>query len=557
MALWDLLFLSLVILPIATGGIWLQSGHVHVEYTEPGVVAMVLVLWLGFYGDAEESRIVRTGFKLWTSWTDGLTLRPNSTLRNAWIFVSALWFTTSLLRHRALGSGLADLGIFTNAIFNVNTQGFPFSSLKNGASLLSDHQDFLIYPLGWIFPVWPSPVFLLLLQSLILPLGGIALYLLGRQRLGSEHPAVPWLPFLFWMAGPIRAAARFDFHPEIVMLPLFLFAAFYLQEFSFGRRLLGLLLFMLALAAKESAGPVACGLGLAWLLGAGPEDTKDFTRPMGAVAIILGGIAFMFDSSIVPSLFGVTYAYSDLYAPLPASATGMLLAPFKQHRVFFGRLFSGSRLRFLFGTLLPEAFLPLVAPLALVASLPGVLMLFLTNGEHRISLGYHYAIEPMVGLLFALPVALDTEIAKRYQDALLPLLAVAALISYGRSETYYWRNYWPTAHQAWVRDEILPFVPEERSVVASYAFVPHLATRRWVNQPLSFKDEKDNLVDCVLLDPSVNNTGMSDEQMADATKQAFIFGYVDEYRCGSFTLFRRPTIGSCMNRPLPPCPGPT
>ncbi|MFX5718446.1 hypothetical protein ABTE23_20705, partial [Acinetobacter baumannii] len=85
--------------------------------------------------------------------------------------------------------------------------------------------------------------------------------------------------------------------------------------------------------------------------------------------------------------FGVAYAYSDLYAPLGATPLALLLAPFTHPLLFLSRLFDKARARFLFGALLPEAFLPLLAPAALLAPVPGLLMLFLTEGDHRISLG--------------------------------------------------------------------------------------------------------------------------------------------------------------------------
>ena len=57
---------------------------------------------------------------------------------------------------------------------------------------------------------------------------------IGSGALSSNTTA--WLPLTFWLCGPLRAALRFDFHPEIFMLPLFLFATFLLQELSWKKR---------------------------------------------------------------------------------------------------------------------------------------------------------------------------------------------------------------------------------------------------------------------------------------------------------------------------------
>lgn len=551
MRAWDFLFLLLVIAPVVTGGIWIHQPGMRLEYTQPGVAALLLAgfLWWKSRKDNNaiaQSMVCRGGMRAWEAWKNILRTRPFPALLLAWLIVSLLWFTTSLLRHRAFGSGLADLGIFTNGIWNVHASGRPYSSIKDGLSLLADHQNFLVYPFGWIFWLWPSPEFLLLLQAFIFASGAIALYLLARQRVGSDHPLLPWLPIAFWMCGPLRAAARFDFHPELAMLPLFLFAAYLLQESSAKKRSAGIFCLLAALAAKESAGPVACGIGLAWALGAGPEATRSFTRKIGVWVAVLGFVFFYFDSKIVPQLFGRAYAYGEVFAPLGATPLALALSPFTHPGEFFGRLFAPSRLKFFFGTLLPFAGLPLLGPLALLAALPGFLMLFLTSGDQRVSLGFHYAAEPMIGLLFALPAALASPFVIRHSRFLLPLLAAGTLFSFGRSDVYYWRIHQATAHQTWVRDEVLPFVKKELAVAASYALVPHLSTRRWVHQLPNIQDEKGNAVDCVAWDRSVNNTPMGSREESDLAIALKLRGYEKELSCGSFALYRRPGLEACL-----------
>ncbi|HEY8278672.1 MAG TPA: DUF2079 domain-containing protein [Bdellovibrionota bacterium] len=559
MAVWDSLFVLLVLVPFVTGGIWLRKPGLQLEYTQAGPAALVLLLALAWMmkrkrNVTKNSAVCRFALEKWKEWSQALERTPTRPLLVAWLAVALFWFLSSLSRHLAFGSGVADLAIFTNAIWNVSVSGVPFSSIKGGISLLADHQDFLVYPLGWIFKLWRSPVFLLLLQAFGLSLGAIALYGLGRQRLGKTHPIVPWLPLMYWLCGPLRAANLFDFHPEVFMLPLFLTSIWLLQEKKVGRRAVGILFFLTALAAKESAGPVACGLGLAWILEAGPQNTRYFTRRFGWVAIVFGLTFFVIDSRYIPYLAGGRYSYSELYAPFGSSPFELLLAPFRYPAEFFHRLFSLSRIKFLFGILLPLGFLPLFAPSALVAALPGFLMLFLSAGEQRISLGYHYAIEPMVGLLFALPIALESVKVKRYLPALLPFWMAAALLSYGRSDTYYWRHFSATNHQAWVRKEVLKKIGGNLSISASYALVPHLSTRRWASELSVTTDERNVPVDCVLVDNSVNNTPLSNQQLYEIQARLERREYKAELRCGTFTLYRKKNIAACLMGPPPSCP---
>lgn len=551
---WNILFIALVAIPLLTGGLWLHRPGLHLEYTQPAAAALALSAWLWWRQRKSlsiASPLLDFGGRIWAAWRAQLILFPIRTLSFAWGLNSLFWFFTSFLRHRALQSGMADLGIFTNAIWNVHSMGQPFSSIKFELSLLADHQIYLLYPLGWIFPLWPSPHFLLLLQALILSSGGVALFYLARQRVGSDHPLLPWLPIAYWMAGPIRAAARFDFHPEVFLLPLFLFAIYFLQEKTWQRRGLGFLFFALALLAKESAGPVAFGLGLAWFLGGGIPSTQSFTKKLGLGAMAAGLAAFSFNSR-VPELFGTHYSYADLYFPLGSTPFLLALSPLLHPIAFFTRLITISRIKFFLGTLLPFSFLPALAPLSLLAALPGYLILFLAAGELRVSLGFHYAIEPLVGVLFALPAALQSRFVIERGRALLPVFFLATLFSYGRSEPYYWRLYSPSPHQAWLRDEALPRIPRERSVSASYALVPHLAARRWVREIGPFTAE-DMPVECLVWDPAVNNTPMSSKEILDFPRLAEQHGYSVEFQCGSFQLYKNQRGPSCLSAPLP-CP---
>lgn len=558
MRAWDILFFVFVLAPALTGGVWLRREGFHVEYSQPGVAVLVLALWLWWarqkgWDAARESYFCRIGLAAWAWWRRLLDEKPARTLGCAWLFVSLTLFLTSVIRHRGFGSGLADMSIFTNGIWNVASEGYPYSSIKDGLSLLADHQIFLLYPLGWIYRIWPSPEFLLLIQSLALSSGAVALFLLARQRVGKGNALAAFLPIAYWLGSPIRNVNRFDFHPEVLMLPLFLFAALFLQENSFRKRGAGFFLLLCALAAKESAGPVACGIGLAWMLGAGPEGTRRFTRHLGAWVAVMGFVAFYVDSQIVPKMFGRAYAYGELYAPFGSSPAKLLAAPFTQPVEFFSRLFTLSRVKYFLGSVLPYAGLPFMGPFAPLSSLPGYLMLFLTNGNHRISLSYHYVIEPMTGFLFAAPAALATHFVRGHSGAILVAMVLGTSLSFGRSEAYFWRVYQIDNHKAYVRDEILPRVPVERIVSASYGLTPHLSSRRWIHQLPKLLDEKGGLVECALWERTVNNSPMGIIDESRLAAELKIREYERELSCGSLAVYRRSDVPSCLSEAPPPC----
>ena len=555
---WDILFFLFLFLPMVTGGFWYRGPKLKFEITQPLAPALVLALWLwlarkrNLAGASFVCRSFRSG---WHAWTTGLERRPSRWLGGAWIFFGALWFLTAWFRHSGLRSGSIDLGIFTNAFWNLAQTGTPFAALKSGHSLLTDHQSFIIYPLTAIYALYPGPGILLFLQALGLTSGAIALYLLGRQRLDRAHLLLPLLPFLYWLYFPTRAANLFDFHPEVFLLPAFLFAVWGIQETSWPKRLLGIFFFLLGMSAKESGGPVAVGIGLAWMAGMGPGETKKFTRAFGFFAIAGGLLLFWFETKIIPQWLGVTYGYGDVYSPLGSTISELALAPFRHPGEFFSRLLAPSRLKFLSLTLLPLGFLPLLAPAALLASLPGIAMLFLTQGDQRLSLGFHYTIEPSVGYFLALVVALSLPLLapEARRRKLLLLLPWLAIFLYGRSEPFHWRFYTLTDHQRWIKAEVLPRVHPTATLAASNALVPHLALRHWSHFLPILLTEKNEPVECVLWDLSVSNSPMTDSD-AEKLNAELAKGFQREFSCGSLSMYRRNDFASSCLTTTPHCP---
>src|SRR5437879_2261008 len=321
------------------------------------VVALVAAAVWRWSGEPwEASFFFRRGVKLARAGLEVLGRAPARTLWSAAAIVGALFLWVSLLRHRAFESHGYDLGIFTNAMWNLTHGNGYVSSVKGGINLFSDHQSPLFWALAPLFWAIPRPETLLFAQAFGLAAGGPALFYLGRAQLGREHWAPAALPWLYWSYLPLRNANAFDFHPEVFMLPLFLWAfAGFASERRWARGL-GFLALLAALGAKESAAVVAFGIGVAWALSSA-GSRRDL---WSAVALAAAGAAlFFFDVKVVPRFFGGDYAYMGLYQRFGDGMRDVLLAPFTQPAYFFSQLFNHERLNFLFWTLAPLGFLPL------------------------------------------------------------------------------------------------------------------------------------------------------------------------------------------------------
>ena len=508
------------------------------------VVAAALRRWSG--EPWERSFFVRLGNRIAQAWLRAVQGSPARALWGAAAVVGAVLFSVALLRHRVFETHGYDLGIFTNAIWNI-THGYGYlSSVKDGINLFADHASptfWLLAPLFWLVP---RPETLLFAQAFGLAAGGPALYYLGRARFGGAHWAPAALPWLYWCYLPMRNANAFDFHPEVFMLPLFLWAFAAFAAESRWVKALGVVALLAAIGAKESAPVVATGIGIAWALTG--------ARWRGLALAAAGVAIFYFDVKILPGLAGAgDYPYMGLYGRFGGGLIDLVLAPFTQPVYFFSQLITRERLIFLFWTLAPLGFLPLFDWRAAVAVVPVYLMLLLSEGDQRVRIVFHYGIEPASALFWALPFGLAA-FAQRFgwQRAGLWMLfwAVAA---YGTGEFERWRSYAPVPHSAWLGGEVVPCLDPQASIAASDRMIAHLATRSWVGYPNQLEQKfTGEPVRCVVTDLRLGNNwplgkGGVERVLAGLPER----GYREAWRCGDVSVWETGP-GGCL-RCVPDC----
>ena len=374
----------------------------------------------------------------------------------------------------------------------------------------------------------------------------------GRAQFGKDHWVPAALPWLYWCWLPLRNAAAFDFHPEVFMLPLVLWACVGFLSDRRWAKALGLLALIAALGAKESAGVVVAGIGLGWVLTGGLGPAR--VRWPGVALFAVGAAVFWFDLKVVPAMFGGEYAYLEQYERFGGGIGSVLLAPFVQPAYFFSELFDPPRLNFLVWTLAPLAFLPLFDWRAAVAALPPYLMLFLAEGDQRVKIIFHYGIEPGTALFWALPFGLAV-FARKFGWRNTGLWMFCwALAFLGPTELTRARNYEITPHKVWLKDEALPCLDRDIPIAASDVLVAHLATRRCISDPdLLEQEPSGDPVACVVTDLSkeMDNWPLGIGGTRRLRRSLPERGYREAYRCGEFVVHERPQA-SCL-RCTPKC----
>ncbi len=286
--------------------------------------------------------------------------RPERVVAGGVLGYAALLSFVTVTRHWAFQTHALDLGQYVQILWSLgrDLRG-PYTSLPE-MHAWGDHFSPTLYLLAPPFAVFPSPVFLLVAQSVFLALGALPVYALARRRLGSDGSAAGFA--LLYLVNPTLHGVNLrDFHPAVLAIPLLLTAVYCLEA---GRTGWLVLTVLLTLGCREDAALGVVGLGL-WAALARRRRVLGLALAGGSLAVLF------FDTQVLmPYLRDGPYPHLWRYAHLGGSLgeiiVNMLLHPLRT----LGFMVSVKKLLYLLALLAPLGFLPLLAPLELLPALP-------------------------------------------------------------------------------------------------------------------------------------------------------------------------------------------
>ncbi len=356
----------------------------------------------------------------------------------AWLAVAlaayfAVSFSLSWLRALELQTTTWDIGLYQQALWST-AHGRPFfetADVETGGyrSLLEVHTVFVLYLLVPLYAAFPSQATLFAVQSAVVALAAVPLYLLARDRTGSA-----WLGlaaavvFLAWT--PTLSSNLYDFHPE-AFLPLELFTTVLLWERR--RYAAGFAVAGLGWATFELAPVLLAAVGVFFLWpsretwarwGAslrrgrwGAVVAGDLrgalwnSRVRASLGLVVGSVAayvVLLDLRTGPFLtwFGTT--------PLPVPPTGYVIGGTPAALgLAWGNVGVGFFAKVSYWLLLLAllGFVPLLAPRALGLSLPWFAFTLFSSNTNYVVLGFQYGFIAGATLLIAFAYALPTAMA--------------------------------------------------------------------------------------------------------------------------------------------------
>jgi uncharacterized membrane protein len=338
------------------------------------------------------------------------------------------------LNHVRMATATTDLGEYDNQFYN-SLHGHPFRLPASEGNLedwsaLKFHADFIIYVLLPFYAISPGPISLLIIQTVLVALTAIPIYLFAARRLPRWIAAITALGFLLLPA--VERPNFYDFHAVPIGMFFVAWAIWsidrILHEPTAGRRdhVLFWLSFALALASREDIafGMVAISVFLLF-----------YGRKLRLVVTMLGiSLAyFVTIKFVIMPRIGVVW-YHNIYDDLKAAGLeryGAVVVTMLTNPVFVLKtMLSEPKLLYVLHMTVPLLFLWLRRPYLWVAAVPSVFFtIMVTNRPPMFTTSFQYAFGwfPYIVTAGALMLKHIGDVSRHRQAAAAVALAFVSL----------------------------------------------------------------------------------------------------------------------------------
>ncbi len=379
---------------------------------------------------------------------------------------SLIFFVCSSIRHLLFQSASLDLGYFDQAIYLVSQGITPIVSFW-GYHFMGGHADWILYLVAVLYKLYPSVYWLFAIQAISLSIAALPIWHLARQA-GLNASQAKTIALSYLLYPLLFNLNLFDFHPEVIALPLILTAVLAARADRVGWFTFCI---VLILGCRDALSLTVAAMGF-WLL------VFEKKRRCGAIAILLGSIWFVIATQLVIPYFrpgGVESVarYGYLGSSLSEVVKNLFLKPW----LILGKVFSLDTAFYLFLLLIPIAWgLSLRSLAPLVAALPTFVINILSESEPQRNLVHQYSLPALPFLL--LSVISDMAIRKGWVKnprtlVLWSLIAFLALAKYG----FFWEKYLDRLDTWQATQAAIAQVSSEGSVLTTSYIAPHLTHR--------------------------------------------------------------------------------
>lgn len=309
------------------------------------------------------------------------------------VIYTAYFSTASMLRYTNYYTGRFDLGNMDQTVWNTLHGNFFMTTDPNGTrevSRLAFHADFILVLLAPFYLLWEDPRTLLLIQTIILALGGVFVYLIARKVIKDKLMSL-LLAACYFLNPAVNYVNLYDFHP-VALATTFILAAFYFILKS--RYWLAIVFLVLAGLTKEEVWVINAMVGL-YLIFIKKQ------KILGSALTVLSGIIFyiLVWIAIPKSLGGEHFAlayYSDYGSSPGEIIKNIIFSPKKT----LSTLFLPDRLGYIRQIFLPLGYLSFFGLPFLIFAGPDLIIDLLSSNPtlHQIYYQYSSTVTPFIFL---------------------------------------------------------------------------------------------------------------------------------------------------------------
>jgi uncharacterized membrane protein len=261
-----------------------------------------------------------------------------------WIICASvlILLAASSLRHELFQSTAFDLGIFDQAVYLISQGKEPVTTIQ-GFHILGDHAAWIFYSLALLYKIYPSVYWLFAVQAIALGIAALPIWYLSLQAGLKESQAIA-IMIAYLLYPLVFNANLFDFHPEVIAVPLLLSAVLAARSQKIWWFCLSIIV---VLGSKAVLSLTVAAMGV-WLI------FFEKRRLYGAIALG-AGVAWFFIATqvIIPQFSGAEAGAVGRYSYLGDSVLGIAKNLVLQPQLILGKIFSLDNLGYLILVLAP------------------------------------------------------------------------------------------------------------------------------------------------------------------------------------------------------------
>ncbi len=404
-------------------------------------------------------------------------------LISLFIFLYVLVFgSLSYLKYHSFGYNwdfASDITVLWNSLHGKFLY-YPFLE----QAIFGAHLYLIILLILPIYAIFQHPLTLLFLQTVFLGLAAYPLYRLAALKLDGPFALLMGLAYL--LHPSVGAINLLETHFEIYAIFFLLFALYYFEKDDFKKFLIFILL---AISCKENVSLIVFMLGIYAALRKRP-------RKWILVPSLLGLIWFFLAVKVIipyfakdAKLYQEGFIFSQYYKHLGSTIFEMIKTLLTKPVWVFGYAFTEKKLLYLLRLFAPTGFLGFLSPSALIIALPVLLQNLLSAVDIHTSVYFHYS-ALLIPFIFYSAIngfkkLLSFRVINNHRLLICAGFMGASVISgiYLRGPQFYlpaFANFYPVNEIAKEKEKLIKLIPKGASVIATFQFLPRLASRHRV-----------------------------------------------------------------------------